>query len=359
MKMEIKGESLLSFGVLLVLVLVVGKNDAQAQPLVPALIIFGDSSVDSGNNNHLPTLFKADFPPYGRDFINSTATGRFCNGKLATDITADTLGFTSYPPAYLSPQATGENLVIGANFASAASGYDDTTAILNHAIPLSRQLEYYKKYQTKLSTLVGRSNAKSILTGAIYLIGAGSSDFIQNYYVNPLLNKVYTPERYASKLSGIFSVFVKDLYKLGARRIGVTNLPPLGCLPATITLFGDHQNDCVAKLNTVAQRFNKKLNETGAQLTKQYPDLKLVVFNIYEPAYELILRPQDFGFAESRKACCGTGVIETTIFLCNSLSTGTCRNATEYVFWDAVHPSEAANELLANSLLLQGIGLIT
>ncbi|GAB2269121.1 hypothetical protein Dimus_004050 [Dionaea muscipula] len=55
----------------------------------------------------------------------------------------------------------------------------------------------------------------------------------------------------------------------------------------------------------------------------------------------------------------GTGVVETTIFLCNSLSTGTCRNATEYVFWDAVHPSEAANELLANSLLLQGIDLIT
>ncbi|GAB2292080.1 hypothetical protein Dimus_026327 [Dionaea muscipula] len=53
------------------------------------------------------------------------------------------------------------------------------------------------------------------------------------------------------------------------------------------------------------------------------------------------------------------GVVETTIFLCNSLSTGTCVNATEYVFWDVVHPSEAANELLANSLLLQGIGLIT
>ncbi|GAB2294909.1 hypothetical protein Dimus_029100 [Dionaea muscipula] len=55
----------------------------------------------------------------------------------------------------------------------------------------------------------------------------------------------------------------------------------------------------------------------------------------------------------------GTGVVETTIFLCNSLSTGTCRNATEYVFWDVVHPSEAANKLLINSLLLQGIGLIT
>ncbi|GAB2269324.1 hypothetical protein Dimus_004244 [Dionaea muscipula] len=367
MKMEImKVESLvlgrlvriMMISVLVLEVLLGNLINAQAQ-LVPAIITFGDSAVDVGNNDYLPTLFKANYPPYGRDFINKTATGRFCNGKLASDITADFLGFTSYPPAYLSPQATGKNLAIGANFASAGSGYDDQTAILYHAIPLSQQLEYYKEYQSKLSKIVGSSNAKSIITGALYLIGAGSSDFIQNYYLNPLLQKTLTPEQYASQLTGIFSNFIKNLYTLGARRIGVTNLPPLGCIPATITLFGDHSNNCVSKLNAVAQQYNKKLNQTGAQLTKQFPDLKLVIFNIYDPFYQLIQKPQDSGFAESRKGCCGTGLVETTIFLCNGFSIGTCSNATEYVFWDAVHPSEAANELLANSLLLQGIDLIS
>ncbi|KAM1189920.1 hypothetical protein ACFX2J_025535 [Malus domestica] len=29
---------------------------------------------------------KVDYPPYGRDFVNHQHTGRFCNGKLATDI---------------------------------------------------------------------------------------------------------------------------------------------------------------------------------------------------------------------------------------------------------------------------------
>lgn len=56
-------------------------------PLVPALIIFGDSVVDVGNNNNLNTVVKANFPPYGRDFVNHRPTGRFCNGKLATDFT--------------------------------------------------------------------------------------------------------------------------------------------------------------------------------------------------------------------------------------------------------------------------------
>lgn len=60
---------------------------ALGDPLVPALNIFGDSVVDVGNNNKLQTLIKANFPPYGRDFVNHKPTGRFCNGKLATDFT--------------------------------------------------------------------------------------------------------------------------------------------------------------------------------------------------------------------------------------------------------------------------------
>lgn len=53
---------------------------------VPALFIFGDSSVDVGNNNNLfSTIARANFLPYGRDFNNHMPTGRFCNGKLTTD----------------------------------------------------------------------------------------------------------------------------------------------------------------------------------------------------------------------------------------------------------------------------------
>lgn len=52
---------------------------------IPALIVFGDSIVDPGNNNHLNTLIKCNFPPYGRDFMGGSPTGRFCNGKIASD----------------------------------------------------------------------------------------------------------------------------------------------------------------------------------------------------------------------------------------------------------------------------------
>lgn len=42
--------------------------------------------------------------------------------------TAEFLGFTSYQPAYLSQEAAGKSLLIGANFASGGSGFYGGTA---------------------------------------------------------------------------------------------------------------------------------------------------------------------------------------------------------------------------------------
>lgn len=52
---------------------------------VTALLVFGDSTVDPGNNNNIRTIFKANFRPYGISFPNQTATGRFSDGQLTTD----------------------------------------------------------------------------------------------------------------------------------------------------------------------------------------------------------------------------------------------------------------------------------
>ncbi|KAG8637380.1 hypothetical protein MANES_15G115701v8 [Manihot esculenta] len=52
---------------------------------VPCYFIFGDSLVDSGNNNNLPTLAKVNYLPYGIDFPEGP-TGRFCNGRTADNL---------------------------------------------------------------------------------------------------------------------------------------------------------------------------------------------------------------------------------------------------------------------------------
>eukprot|EP00252_Welwitschia_mirabilis_P002566 TRINITY_DN12517_c0_g1_i1.p1 TRINITY_DN12517_c0_g1~~TRINITY_DN12517_c0_g1_i1.p1 ORF type:complete len:383 (-),score=-1.25 TRINITY_DN12517_c0_g1_i1:299-1357(-) len=330
---------------------------AEAQ-LVPAVFIFGDSTVDVGNNNGLLTLIKSNFPPYGRDFDTKSPTGRFCDGRLATDYVCETLGFTSFPPAFLSPEASASALLTGVNFASGGSGIYDQTARLYNTIPLTQQLQNFRQHQSRLQRTAGAENASTIISEALYVVSAGASDFVQNYYISPTLKSTFTVSQFVDFLMQNLSRFLKNLYGLGARRIGLTSLPPLGCLPASITLFGHGSNRCVQRLNADSRLYNTKLNHTVNKIASALPNLKAVVFDIYSPLLDLIEHPGQSGFAEARKACCGTGVIETAI-LCNAASPGTCANASNYVFWDSFHPSQAANQVLANALIEQGISLIS
>ncbi|XP_072146517.1 GDSL esterase/lipase At5g55050 [Setaria viridis] len=63
---------------------------AAASP-VPAIYVLGDSIADVGNNNHLPTFLRADFPHNGIDYPGRKATGRFSNGNNSVDFIGGSL----------------------------------------------------------------------------------------------------------------------------------------------------------------------------------------------------------------------------------------------------------------------------
>lgn len=60
---------------------------------ITCMLVFGDSSVDPGNNNRLATDMKGNFLPYGKDFFNGRPTGRFSDGRLATDFIGNSCSF--------------------------------------------------------------------------------------------------------------------------------------------------------------------------------------------------------------------------------------------------------------------------
>jgi|UniRef100_A0A804RJF4 hypothetical protein len=93
-----------------------------------AFFVFGDSLVDNGNNNYLMTTARADAPPYGIDFPTHLPTGRFSNGLNIPDIISEHLGSQPALP-YLSPDLRGDQLLVGANFASAGVGILNDTGI--------------------------------------------------------------------------------------------------------------------------------------------------------------------------------------------------------------------------------------
>ncbi|CAA6669715.1 unnamed protein product [Spirodela intermedia] len=308
-------------------------------PLAPALIAFGDSIVDPGNNNVLTTVVKCNFPPYGQDFVGSTPTGRFCNGKIPTDFLAAKMGIKEYLPPYLGSDLTPEDILTGVSFASGGTGFDPLTSKLVSVLSMPDQLELFKKYASQVRAIAGAEKGDAILAEAIYAIAAGNDDIANTYFSTPFRRSLFDIPSYVNMIASYASAFIEELINLGARRIGFVSLPPLGCLPA-----------CDPIRNQAAMLFNSKMAEVMRSLSEKYPGRKVVILDIYTSLLDMIERPSSYGFVESTKGCCGTGTIEVTL-LCNPLTPITCGDDSKYVFWDSFHPTERAYEVLSDLLL--------
>ena len=101
---------------------------AATRSKIPAVIVFGDSSVDAGNNNQISTVLKSNFAPYGRDFYGGRATGRFSNGRVPPDFISEAFGLRPFVPADLAPMYNISHFAVGVCFASAGTGYDSATS---------------------------------------------------------------------------------------------------------------------------------------------------------------------------------------------------------------------------------------
>ncbi|KAK3011171.1 hypothetical protein RJ639_011744 [Escallonia herrerae] len=107
-----------------------------------AIFIFGDSTVDPGNNNYIATIFKSNFPPYGRNFVNHTPTGRFTNGRLVTDF------------------------------------IDAKLLFFKGVISLPQQLEFFREWKTRVELVVGKKRTEGLIKKAAFVISAGTNDFM-------------------------------------------------------------------------------------------------------------------------------------------------------------------------------------
>ncbi|XP_017244672.1 GDSL esterase/lipase At2g04570 [Daucus carota subsp. sativus] len=319
---------------------------------VSAIIVFGDSSVDSGNNNQLSTLLKSNFQPYGRDFYGGKPTGRFCNGRIPPDFISEAFGLKPAVPAYLDPMYNISDFVDGVNFASAGTGYDSATSDVLSVIPFMRELEYYKEYQSKLKAHVGDEKAKEITSEALYLLSLGTNDFLENYYTMPDRRSQFTVDKYQDYLSGIAGKFIKELYELGARKISLGGLPPMGCLPLerTADFFRGQGGECNENYNRVALNFNSKLSGLVKNLNQELSGIKVVLSNPYNILKQIVHKPSLYGFEVAGIACCSSGLFEMS-YMCDRLNPFTCTDADKYVFWDSFHPSQKTNKIVSDYVI--------
>ncbi|EXC20629.1 GDSL esterase/lipase [Morus notabilis] len=309
--------------------------------------VFGDSLTEVGNNNYLQySLAKSNFPWYGVDYPGSQATGRFTNGRTIGDIISEKLGVSS-PPAYLSLSPNNDAILKGVNYASGGAGIlNDTGLYFIQRMTFDDQIQNFNKTREAIKSKIGVAAASKLCKEAMYFIGIGSNDYVNNY-LQPFLadSQQYTHDEFVELLISTLDQQLWRLYKLDARKVVFHGLGPLGCIPSQRVKSKTGQ--CLTRVNQWIQEFNSKVKTLVASLNSRLPNANLIFADTYPAVFDLISNPTAYGFKISNTSCCNVDTNIGGLCLPNSKL---CRNRRDYVFWDAFHPSDAANVVLADKL---------
>ncbi|XP_062076138.1 GDSL esterase/lipase At1g71250 [Humulus lupulus] len=323
---------------------VVSSDTLVESPHVPAMFVFGDSLVDDGNNNFLSSMARSNYYPYGCDFSGG-ATGRFTNGRTVADMLGALLGLP-YVPAFANPTTVGSRILGGVNYASAAGGIlDETGQNLGQRYGLSQQVVNFEISLNELRGMMSATNLTQYLAKSIAIVVVGSNDYINNYLLPGSLYSSYNPRDYANLLLNRFARQIVALHSVGLRKLMLAGLGPLGCIPNQRASGRAPRGRCVDSVNEMLGSYNEGLKSLVDQLNARYQGATFLYANTYAVFGDILNDPASYGFKVIDTACCGLGRNQGQI-TCLPLAMP-CANRNDYLFWDAFHPTEAANAVFA------------
>ncbi|KAL0359950.1 UNVERIFIED_CONTAM: GDSL esterase/lipase [Sesamum radiatum] len=306
---------------------------AAAAAQATALFVFGDSLVDNGNNNFLNSIAKSNYYPYGVD-SNRGPTGRFSNGDTFVDYLGAWLGIAA-PPPFSDPSTTGTRILGGVNYASAAAGILDETGQHYHA----ESTEDDDK-RSKLEQVPFKSHR---------LLVFGSNDYINNYLLPTMYPSSfnYNPSQFANLLLNHYARQLVALYSLGLRKFVVAGTGPLGCIPIVLAAGQAPPGRCADYVNQMLGPFNQGLlSLVNIMNNGTHPGSMFVYGNTYGAIGDILNNPERYGFKVVDRGCCGIGRNQGLITCMPWVPP--CSNRNQYVFWDAFHPTQAVDAILAH-----------
>ncbi|KAF7132906.1 hypothetical protein RHSIM_Rhsim09G0121300 [Rhododendron simsii] len=355
---------------------------------VPNVYVFGDSIVDSGPKSYHATGLKTGYLPYGTQCLFMDKS-RFTDGHTIPEYISSALNvFTPRSMDDLNIHAEH-----GINYASASSGIlpeTGTTLGINYC--LEKQVNFFNETVDKTLRPRLQEKLSEYLADSIYIINIGTSDYIYNYLQPDHYNssRKYSGEDYAELLTNTLGNNLKDLYNIGARKMLVFQVGPLGCYPYVINKVKPSSR-CAEDVNSLVSIFNEKLDVKLKELSEKLDGSAFVTARIFDLIKSMILRPSDYGFAEMRWPCCvtqenGTGLCKRDqednlppdlpkesiqrgtqrLFLCmevppirlnpNQSQIGkpvkyVCQERDYYLFFDELHMTQAAYKFIVNKCL--------
>ncbi|XP_028125665.1 GDSL esterase/lipase At4g01130-like, partial [Camellia sinensis] len=159
----------------------------------------------------------------------------------------------------------------------------------------------------------------------------------------------------------------KELYGLGGRTFLVLNLAPVGCYPSFLAGLPHNSSDldafgCVISYNNAVVDYNNMLKEALNQTRQAIPDASLIYVDTHAVLLELFQHPISHGLKYGPRACCGyvdgdynfdpkVYCGNTKVINGSTLTAIACSDPYNYVSWDGIHATEAANKLVTYAIL--------
>lgn len=132
---------------------------------------------------------------------------------------------------------------------------------------------------------------------------------------------------------------MQELYRLGARRLVLLDILPVGCLPSQRAITAN--GECNDVGNYLSELFNSLLRaEMAKAVAASMPGMKYSIASLYNVFSDMIANPTLAGLREVKRGCCGSGKFNGEVDC--TMGTSLCTDRGKYLFWDKVHGTQAA-----------------
>ncbi|TKW12109.1 hypothetical protein SEVIR_5G015400v4 [Setaria viridis] len=332
-----------------------------------AIFSLGDSYADTGNG---PVVFgwhaianPVMRPPYGSTFFGRP-TGRNCDGRLAIDFLAESLGLPLVPP-FLARNGSATSFRRGANFAVGGAPALDTTFFHRwdppggSVFPLNTSLDVQLQWfeSLKPSLCATPKGCKELFGRSLFFVGPfGAND----YLLSLAAKSVDEVRSFVPDVVGTISMAVERLIiHHGATTLVVPGVIPVGCAPPVLVTFADPdpaaydpRTGCLKAINGIAARHNALLQEALRELRDKHrpAGVTIIYADFFGPVIDMVTSPAKFGFeGDVLTLCCGGPGrfnYNKQVF-CGDRGAVKCRDPSARLFWDGVHLTEAAYRYIA------------
>ena len=195
-------------------------------------------------------------------------------------------------------------------------------------------MDNFANTRNAIISSIGVPAAMKLLEGSLFPVVIGANDFLDNYLVpvvSTIKQKLVTPETFVGALISRFRLQLtvklscynitilkrtqsnnlfcyeilitnlgicnisQRLYNMGARRILVANVGPIGCIPFERDINPSAGENCVAFPNQLAQLFNSQLKDLIAELSTNLSGSKFVYGDVYHIVDDILRNYISFG----------------------------------------------------------------